>query len=165
MLTTIPVPRRSQQPQCLLFYVTSHTAFQPISNAVDFPEETAPLQDAHHIWKMTYWGSRFCNIPFVLKRLSELRLAHLCGIHRSKCSFRAYLRRIDAPAGVLAALSGPCFVFFSPRWKDGALPLSTSRSAIKELRAAQVGIETFSAHQRKDEQREQRYGVSPLRPL
>lgn len=88
LLTIIPVPRRSQQPQCLLFYVTSHRASRPISNGFYFPAETAPLQDAHHIWKMTCWGSRFWNIPFVIKRLSELRWAHLGGTHRI-CTFNS----------------------------------------------------------------------------
>lgn len=122
LLTIIPVPRRSQQPQCLLFYVTSHSAFRPMSNGFYFPAETAPLQDAHHIWIMTCWGSRFWNIPFVIKRRSELRWAHLGGIYAVACSIRGYLRRIEATAGVLAALSGRCLVFFSPPWKDQALP-------------------------------------------
>lgn len=37
----------------------SANAGEPVS------QQARPFYRMHHIWKMTYWGSRFWNIPFI----------------------------------------------------------------------------------------------------
>lgn len=64
LVTIIPVLRFSQQPG--VFVVLRNVMSANLSGVFGlFPSRVRPFYRMNHIWKMTYWGSRFWNIPFV----------------------------------------------------------------------------------------------------
>lgn len=66
LLTIIPVLQFSQQPGVFVVLRSVMPLSANLGGVLGvFPIRVRPVHRMNHIWKMTYWGSRFWNIPFV----------------------------------------------------------------------------------------------------